>query len=88
MRRPRFRLRTTMVGIAFVAVILTVIIQAALLRRAALTEHVLRTQVELQRAQHRADVQRILAEAEMRRAIAAAARQRASREPGRETDGP
>ena len=42
MRRPRFRLRTTMVGIAFVAVILTVIIQAALLRRAAFTEHVLR----------------------------------------------
>ena len=82
MRPPRIQLRTQMIGIAFVALVLTVIMQTALLRRAAYTEHVLRTEATLQRAKHMAEVQRILAEAELRRAIAETALQRAPAEPG------
>jgi hypothetical protein len=50
MQRPRFRLRTLMIGIAFLALILTVIVQAVLLRRAAAREQQLRAEAEQQRA--------------------------------------
>jgi hypothetical protein len=50
MRLLRFRLRTLMISIAFLALILTVIMQAILLRRAAVREAQLRAEAEFQRA--------------------------------------
>ena len=61
MRLPRFRLRTVMIGIAFLALILTVIVQGVLLQRAAIREQLLRAQAEMQRAE--AEMQRAQAEA-------------------------
>ncbi|MFO0889637.1 MAG: hypothetical protein U0790_10920 [Isosphaeraceae bacterium] len=49
MRLPRFRLRTLMISIAFLALILTVIMQAILLRQAAVREQQLRAEAEMQR---------------------------------------
>ena len=51
MRLPRFRLRTLMISIAFLALILTVIMQAILLRRGAAREQQLRAEIESQKLQ-------------------------------------
>jgi hypothetical protein len=85
MRPPRIQLRTLMFGIAFLALILTVIVQATLLRRAAFTQQVLRNEANLQRARHMADVQRMLAISELQRATVEAARYRPPAEPGQGT---
>jgi hypothetical protein len=70
MRLPRFRLRTMMICIAFLALVLTVIMQAILLQRAAVREQQLRAEAEWQRAtaevsyqRARAAVDRILEQA-------------------------
>jgi len=54
MRSPRFRLRALMICIAFLALILTVIVQAILLQRAAAREQLLRAEAQ----RHRAEAQR------------------------------
>jgi hypothetical protein len=59
MHIPRFRLRSAMLGIAFLALILTVFAQTILLRRAAVREELARATAEHERA---------LAEAAARRA--------------------
>ena len=62
MRRIRFRLRTLMIIIAFLALSLTVIIQSVLLHRAAVREQQYRAELAQQRAM--ADGQRDIAVAE------------------------
>ncbi|MFI5456448.1 MAG: hypothetical protein ACHRXM_13445 [Isosphaerales bacterium] len=69
MRLPRFRLRTLMITIAFVALILTVFMQTILLRRAAVRVEYFRAEAAQQRAE--AEQQRALAEANLQRARAA-----------------
>jgi hypothetical protein len=49
MRQPRFRLRTIMIAIAFLALILTIFMQSVFLRRAAVREQMFRAQVEQER---------------------------------------
>ncbi len=66
MRLPRFRLRTVMISIAFLALILTVIVQGVLLQRAAIREQL-----------RQAEVEKFQAEAEMQEAQAEAALQQA-----------
>jgi hypothetical protein len=60
MRLPRFRIRTLMISIAFLALILTVITQSILLRRAEVRAEVLRAEAALQRAEAEARYQRAL----------------------------
>jgi NhaP-type Na+/H+ or K+/H+ antiporter len=50
MRQPRFRLRTIMIGIAFLALIMTVIVQTVLLQRAAVREEMFRAEMMRERA--------------------------------------
>jgi hypothetical protein len=64
MRLPRFRIWTLMIGIAFLALILTVIVQTVLLRRAALREELLRNEADAARYAALQDVQAIRAELE------------------------
>jgi NhaP-type Na+/H+ or K+/H+ antiporter len=68
MRVPRFRLRTVMITIAFLALILTVIMQGVFLQRAAVREQMLRAEAELARAQ--ADLRRARAEAALQQSRA------------------
>ena len=58
MRLPRFRLRTVMISIAFLALILTVIMQGVLLQRTAVREEMLRAEADLRRAQAEAALKR------------------------------
>ena len=69
MRVPRIRLRTLMIGIAFLALILTVIMQSVLLQRAAVREQ---KSLAMER-QHRA-----MAEAALRKALVAEQQARAT----------
>jgi hypothetical protein len=62
MRLPRFRLRTLMISIAFLALVLTVIMQAFLLSSAVVREQRLRAEADLQRALAEEAMQRALAE--------------------------
>jgi NhaP-type Na+/H+ or K+/H+ antiporter len=68
MRLPRFRLRTLMITIAFLALILTVFIQTILIQRAAVRLEYFRAEAAQQRAE--AEQQRELAEANLQRARA------------------
>jgi hypothetical protein len=68
MRLPRFRLRTLMIAVAFLALILTVIMQAILLRSGAAREQRLRAEVHTWEVQ--ALIQKSLAEDARRRARA------------------
>jgi hypothetical protein len=76
MRLLRFRLRTLMISIAFLALILTVIMQAILLQRAAVREAHLRAEAAFQMS--RAVLQRVQAEAALKRALAMEEEQRQS----------
>jgi hypothetical protein len=49
MRKLRFRLKTVMIIVAFAALILTVVMQSVLLRRAAIREQLYRNQAERER---------------------------------------
>jgi hypothetical protein len=60
MRGPRIRLRTLMIGIAFLALILTVIMQAVLLQRAAVREELYRAEAEMNRARAEAETRILL----------------------------
>ena len=66
MRIPQFRIRTLMIGIAFLALVMTVIFQAVLLQRSRLREELLRAAAERHRAV--AEQSRVLAEAQARKA--------------------
>jgi hypothetical protein len=66
MRQLRFRLRTVMITIAFVALILTVVIQSIMLRRSAMSEQLHRIIAEYERA--RAEAQLVQARAALERA--------------------
>ena len=49
MRIPQFRLRTLMIIVAFAALVLTVLVQTILLRRAAVTQQILQAEAEMHR---------------------------------------
>jgi NhaP-type Na+/H+ or K+/H+ antiporter len=67
MRLPRFRLRSVMISIAFLALILTVFVQAILLQRAVVLEQQMRADAERQRAMAEAQAQRVQIELERSR---------------------
>jgi hypothetical protein len=58
MRLPRFRIRSLMIGVAFMALVLSLILQTVLLQRAAVREQRPRAEAELRRAQAEAETQR------------------------------
>jgi hypothetical protein len=60
MRGPRIRLRSLMIGIAFLALILTVMMQAVLLQRAVVREEMYRAEAEMHRARAEAEARRLL----------------------------
>jgi hypothetical protein len=72
MRLPRFRIRTVMIIVAFLALVLTVLMQAIMLQRAAVREQLLRAEAELRLAVARAELEQARAEAELKRAFAEA----------------
>jgi hypothetical protein len=74
MRLLRFRLRTLMISITFLALILTVILQTILLQRAAVREEQLRAEAAFQMSG--AVLQRVQAEAALKRALAIVEEQR------------
>jgi hypothetical protein len=66
MRKLRFRLRTVMITIAFVALILTIVMQSVYLQRALIREAIYRAMAEQQRAE--AEMRYLQAQAALERA--------------------
>src|SRR5262245_13528905 len=67
MRLPRFRLRTIMISIAFLALLMTNVLQAVSLQNSAVRQEMFRLEAEVARAQalaqrDRAEAQRVQAE--------------------------
>ena len=86
MRLPRFRVRTLMVTVAFVALVLTVIMQAIWLRRAAATQQMLRAEAQLRLAVIQAELVHARADAEVERAFAKTSQSRSAQDADRALD--